>query len=254
MTSKTTSERKGYIAGLKLEEAPPALARIAAKALRLTEGEKSSNVDDGSLVAFLPGVSATHKADVLNSTLLAQLAANYQYDREEKPVEWYKFYRDVLENIAWVIMGFNWEQFKGSGTTLSVDEVVIKILAAIATQNDIAIIMETVEALKALSDGDDRVVLFNQESHSDKKGNFQIADVAEVDGLVNLKMGAFYFSTAQTVTSILWMKFSSSETNFYMAGQTMTLNEEIYKTIRADVVAKLGDRAAKYIRDLPLGP
>jgi hypothetical protein len=130
--------------------------------------------------------------------------------------------------------------------------VVLKVLAAIATGNDIAIITETIEALKALSNKDQRVVLFDHASTKDKKGNFQVSAASETDDVVAMRVGAFYFDTDTTVTSILWFRFSNSTTTFYKGTQTVVLNDEIYKKIRGDVVKKLGDRASKFVADIDI--
>src|ERR1043166_957342 len=62
----------------------------------------SANVDAASLVTFTDGVSGQQKEDVLNSTLLAQLAANRKHDRERDTVGWYGLYRTVLEQGGWI--------------------------------------------------------------------------------------------------------------------------------------------------------
>lgn len=252
VATRNIAEVRSFIDRLELAEPTPELARLIPAAPRLVDTEKGGYVDDGSMVSFVAGLSATHKSDVLNSTLLAQLAANKQFDREEKTEAWYDFYRTVLENVGWVIQAFDFTRFETAGATFSVDEVVVKILAAIATQNDIAVVTETLEAMKALTAEDGRVVLFNQESHSLQKGNFQIGVCSESDGVVVMKIGTFYFSTTQQVTRLLWMQFSSSESGFYQGAQTVNLNEEVYAQVRQQVVDKLGDKARTFVADLDI--
>jgi hypothetical protein len=67
-----------------------------------------------------------------------------------------------------------------------------------------------------------------------------------------MKLGTFYFSTTETVTSVLWFRFSSSKTEFYKGGQTVNLNEEVYKQVRAAVLAKLGKNAEDYVGNLDI--
>jgi len=62
----------------------------------------SANVDAASVVTFVDGLSQQQKEDVLNSTLLAQLATNKQHNRERDMVGWYGTYRSVLEQVGWV--------------------------------------------------------------------------------------------------------------------------------------------------------
>jgi hypothetical protein len=247
--TRSAEASRQFIAALDLGDLPEGLI---VRQPRLEDDKPAAYVDDGSLVTFGAGVSKQHKSDVLNSCLLAQLAANKQFDREEKPKEWYDYYKYVLENVAWVIRGWEFQKFETSGATFDMQDVVIKVLAAIATGNDVAIIKETIEALKALSKDDHRVVLFDRSTTKDKKGNFQVSAATETDMIVAMKLGAFFFETETAVTSVLWFRFSSSKTSFYKGAQVVALDEEIYKQIREDIVKKLGDRASKFVADIDI--
>lgn len=252
MAVSKVTQPAAFIDSLELEEPPPDILGLEAAPVETADKTKAGYVNDGSLISFVAGMSAQNKSDVLNSTLLAQLAANKKFDREKKPQDWYGFYKYVLENVGWVLADFKFDKFSAGGATFSVDEVVLKVLAAIATKNDIAVVMETVEALKSLSDKDRRVVLFDSATHSSSNGNFQIAATAESDDVAVMKLGAFYFTTSQTVTRLLWMKFSNTQARFYQGGQTCNLNSEVYAKVRKQVSDKLGDKAVKFIAELPI--
>jgi len=170
------------------------------------------------------GVSAQHKSDVLNTTLLAQLGATKKYDREKQTKEWYDSYRTVLENVGWVVGAFDFKDFGIEGDKFTADEVVLKVLAAIATGNDLATIAETWEALKALNDDARQIVFFNRSSHGNDSGSLQISAVADSDDVAVMKLGAFTFSTRDTVTNLLWFQFATARTDFYQGSQTMDLN------------------------------
>ncbi len=212
----------------------------------------SGFVDSGSLVSFVAGVGQQNQADVLNSTLLAQLAANKKYDREKDTVNWYAFYRNVIENVGWVVQEFQFEQYNVSGASVTTDKIVAEVLAAIATGNDLAVITSVLNAIKGLSRDDNRLVLFDHASHSSKNGNFQISSCAESGGVVVMKIGAFYFSTTQNVDRVLWFDFSSSNSNIYKGAQAMTLNNDVYSQVRSTIVTKLGDNAKNFIANLDI--
>jgi hypothetical protein len=61
----------------------------------------SSFVVAASIVSFADGVTGQQKEDLLNSTLLAQLAANRRYDRERDTLNWYDAYRSALRGVGW---------------------------------------------------------------------------------------------------------------------------------------------------------
>ena len=224
-----------------LEEAPS-----------ISEAEPGAFVDAGSLVAFGPGVSAQHKADVLNSTLLAQLAANKKFNRETQTEEWYRFYQEVFGKVGWVLRGFEFTLYEASGAEFTADKVILEILKAIATGNDLAVVAATMEALNSLGNDSPTVKVFETNSHTASSGNFQISVAAENDGIVGMKLGAFYFMTTQTVTRVLWFRFQSSSTKFYKGNQVAALDEEVYAKVRQTVVEKLGDAAKKLVADLEI--
>lgn len=252
MTIKSLDERIGFIKNLELAEPKKELKSLTKLKLTVTDNDEAAYVDAGSLVSFVAGVSQQHKSDGLNSTLLAQLAANKKFDREQNPVEWYKFYVNVLENIGWVIQQWDFTRFKASGSTFTVESVIADVLAAIATGDDKKIVEETINAVKALDKGDGRLVIWDQNSTSLNKGNFQISACSESDGVLVMKLGAFHFNTSETVTGVLWFQFSTSNTEFFKGGQTVNLNEEVYAQVREAVLTKLGKNAQDFVGNLDI--
>lgn len=244
LTNQELEKRVNFIESLEL-------ADLATTGMR-TLGGPSGFVVNGSTISFVANISLQNQQDVLNSTLLAQLAATKKFDRENQTIEWYQFYRTVLENVGWVIQEFSFDKFNASGSQFSVDKVVLEILAAIASDDEMAIVQKTIEALKALDNGDGRLVLFESTSHSMQRGNFQIGIATDVGGVVAMKVGAFHFSTTNNVTKVLWFSFSDSDTSFHKSAQTVSLNQQIYSRVRGAVLTKLGDKAKDFVKDLEI--
>ena len=253
MTNLSDNDRLTFVNGLELAELPSSLNVNLEKLLTLTASPRAGYIDLASPTSFVAGVSQQSQRDVLNSTLLAQLAANQKFNRETQTVEWYGFYRNVLENVGWVIESFAFSKYNASGSNFSMDKVVLDLIAAIATQDEVAVVQATIDALKALPQDDGRLVLFESSSHSASAGNFQICVVNESGGVVSMSIGASYFSTQQNVTNVLWFSFSSTSTNMYTGAQKISLNKQIYQNVRAAIVAKLGDKAKRFVHDLDIG-
>jgi hypothetical protein len=234
-----------------LEIAVPEL-RYAQGGMALQEGA-SAAVDAGSVVAFTDTLNGQQKSDVLNSTLLAQLAANKKFDREQNTLNWYKFYSSVLEQVGWVVPSFQFANLSAAGSRFTVDRAAIVLLRAIASPGEIAVVQASIDALKALQDRDHRVVIFESNSHTDTLGNFQIATcgVSQSDTVV-MKIGAFFFSTTERVTRVLFFSFPRASTKMQQSRETLTLNEDVYGQVRDAVIKKLGDRATKFIDDLDI--
>lgn len=243
------AQRLDFISSLDLPSESGAYMRHV---LRLAENPRTAYIDAGSAISFVAGVSQQSQSDCLNSTLLAQLAANRQYDREKDTVNWYNFYKTVLENVGWAIQNFTFLKYNASGASFTMDQVVLDLIAAIATQDEIAALQATISAMRALSNGDGRLVLFESSSHSASQGNFQIATANEYGGALSMRVAASYFSTQQSVTNVLWFSFSSSSTSLYNGAQTMTLDKQVYQQVRQAIIQKLGDNARNFVKNLPI--
>jgi hypothetical protein len=251
-------DRAAYIDSLELAAPSYRLAqvhraRLSGSALLGVEDKPTANVDDGSLVAFVTGVTKQRREDVLDSTLLAQLAATKAFDRYTQADNWYKKYVEVLETAcSWVAQEFKFSRYELTGSTFTVQDVVLKIIEAIASGSEKKAVEQTLAALKALSDKDGRLVLFDQSSQKDGNGNFQIAACAESTEGVAMKIGAFHFSSQQQTTRFLWFGYSTSSTQIFTGKEAMTLNERSYAQHRAKIIAKLGKKIDEYIDDLPI--
>jgi hypothetical protein len=222
------------------------------KALKAATDQEAGFVVAGSTMSFVAGVDPQFQSDILNSTLLAQLAANKKQDRETEARQWYNFYTYVLENIGWVVQQFEFTKFNAGGGSFTCDQAVIDILEAIADGPTSAVVSATLQSMKNLSGKDDRLVLFERESHSLHQGNFQIS-AAQQDGMaVSMLTAGFEFKSAQDITRLLWFSWETSSSELYHGAQTMTLNLDVYKKIRDDVVGKLGDKATKFIQDIEI--
>lgn len=251
MSDINIEESHAFIQSLELPE--PQTYKNMPVELRLSEeDEEAGYVDAGSLVSFVAGVSPQSQSDALNSTLLAQLAANKKFDRETQTEDWYKFYHTVLENVGWVVQAFDFTKFNASGSTFTVNAVIADVLEAIATKDDKAVIDSTIKAVKALDDGDGRLVLWDDNSTKLDKGNFQISSCNESDGVLVMKIGAFHFKTDKRVTGVLWFTFSSSSTSMYKGGQVMTLDLDVYSKVRETIIEKLGSRAQDFVGNLDI--
>lgn len=252
MNLSSPDNRLNYVNTLQLD-----ISRVMGRQdlrFRVTDDEKKAGyVDSGSLISFVSGIKGLQKNDVLNSTLLAQLAANTAYDRWEDTDNWYKKYVEVLDNVGWVLESFEFTRYNSSSASFRMDEVVLEILKAIATGDQEEVIEETMNALKALSDDNGKLVLFDTNASNLTKGNFQMGAV-ETDGEnVAMAMSSFYFSSSQSATRFLWFDYSSTDTELFKAAQKSVLNEQVYSIVRKAVLDKLGDAAIQYIADLDIG-
>lgn len=254
-----------YVATLPLRQAEPDPAWLTGVRERRLAQRKADLADapDGRhgkafvcsnlLAAFSDGVVEQHKNDVLNTMLLAQLAANRKVKADDNLEVWYRHYRDVLANIGWALTDFTFEKCAFSGANFSMNKVLVELIRTLMSKDDAAIANAAVDAILTLSDSDDRVCLFEQESTSPHFGRFQVASVGTNEtGNPTMKIAAFHVSAAETITRVLWFRFSTSSSSMFKAAQSAILDMAVFDEIRGDLLQKLGERAKSYIHELDI--
>ena len=220
----------------------------------LEEEQPATGAVDGNIVeSFVDGVTGMQKADVLNVSLLGELAANARFARATQPVEWTNHFGTVLMNLAWVVPSFRFANLHTTAQRFTIDQVILKLVSNFLSADEINVLKDTMDAMKALETDDRRFRIFERNAKSQSSGNFQINSVGtSADGTLSLKLGAYAFETKTTVTNVLWFSFSGNSTTLKTTKSTFVLNEEVYARIREAVVDKLGNRALDYIAGLEL--
>ena len=220
-----------------------------------TDKKKQGFVVAGQLIPFTANVRGPTKDDVINSCLFSQLAADAKYDKEKDGRDWYKLYASVMTTLGWVMQDFDFAAYQVNGGKFTMDTVVLDIILAIATDSELAVAKEVIGGLKALSDSDNRVVLFSHNSYKDQAGNFMLSPVdQDSNGDVAMGIEGFQFSASQSSTRFLFFEWDSSSTHIYKSTQIITLDETIYNYSRETVISRLGSRAQAGAAEIPLAP
>jgi len=250
--NKITSKKidaKEYINKLKLVAPiiPNMGSVLRSYSFILNSGKSEGFVVGDSLYFFEKGMPKQMKWDVLDSVLLAQLHANHEYSRFNQPIDWYKCYVEVLNNIGWAIQDFNFDELKSSDDLDTTKDVILNVLKAICTPDEISFASSVLDALKT---DNDAFAIWNQNSNSNNKGNFKLGTAFVEDKVPVLKMSAFYLTATQIDSRFLWSKWSDIHGNLFISTQAANLNEDTFAHIRADVKEKVVDVKNAYIRPL----
>lgn len=250
MSTKTVDEKLAFIEGLQLTPVDPDLTSADFAPTQQADNTKSASVSAGSVISFTADLKGQNKEDVLYSTLLAQAVADMKHKRMDDPINWYKSYFEVLGNIGWVIQGDEFFPVEESGSTVEIQAALIKILAAIASQQVVLIVKEVLDALKNLHENDRGLVIWDRSTHSKTGGNFQLAVVTLEGTSIALNGTNVYFSAKQTDTKFLWISYSRSDISLNYNNQALTLNEDLYAKLRNKIKEKLGERSTAYVESL----
>lgn len=217
----------------------------------LADPRHRAAVNGSAVVGFVAGLSAAEKEDVLYSTQLAQRAATARHDRHADTEGWYGAYISVLERLGWSGAGFAFTAREGESGRFTMDKSALEVVAAIATSNQLAILVKSLDILKGLADGDGAIRLWEMQALAETSGNFQLGAVERAgNGALTLALGAFHFRTKEHRKRALFWRWGAEEIAFWAAAQTLTLNTRHYAGLRQAVIEKLAEDAADYIAAL----
>ncbi|XP_028411409.1 uncharacterized protein LOC114533970 [Dendronephthya gigantea] len=245
-----------FVKSLELHEGSPMPMRMV-ESLKSTLAEKGKGqafVDAGSLVSFTEKLSGQNKEDVLNSTLLAQLAASKKHDRQTDSANWYKFYTDVLMKIGWVTQQFQFSKYHSHTGSFEMSTVVLDILLSLVGDGEPAlvdVVKATLESFK--NSGGDTIKLFDHNCVSGQQGNFQIIPcTVDKSGQVVVKFVGAYFKATKVDSRFLFFTYSNSQVDLEKAADSLTLNEKIYSKVRQAIIDKLGDKTQTFVHGLDI--
>ncbi|MFN8556940.1 MAG: hypothetical protein U0531_06170 [Dehalococcoidia bacterium] len=111
-------------------------------------------VAGGSLIAFGDSVSEQSRVDVLRSTLLSQLAANAQHDRQTEAGAWYQFYTGLLAQLGWNLQNFSFSRYETNQRTLTLDTVITGMFDLRDGRSQMDVVQALLRALTGLPDDD----------------------------------------------------------------------------------------------------
>ncbi len=218
----------------------------------IKEGSEQAFLADKSLVSFISEVNGQNRKDVLNSTLLAQMAANKKFPNEEDILEWYQAFIDVLSKIGWNIESSEISTFESSKTVFEIEDAIIDILSGAFGGGYIKVIAKTLESIKNMSDEDHKIIAFEKNTHSLTKGCFQIALAVEENEVVSMQLGTFLLTSTKKIKQILFFTSKKDKTKLQYSSRLGTLNAEVYEQIRSAVLKKLGDDITAYVTEIEI--
>ncbi|WP_166366882.1 hypothetical protein [Pseudomonas akapageensis] len=208
------------------------------------------------VVSFAKGVSAEHRQDITDCTLLAQLAANRKITPGSGIFDWYNDYFAVLENLGWVIQSKSFDVYHAQADGLETHEAILKVAAGLlgAGSGALAIVVSTLEAMKSMDADNPWITIFNRESRRAKATRFQIALAQQQDnGALGISMMAFALEADAVTTQVLFFKVRSDALQLEHCSGQVTVDEAVLTGVRDALREKLIGRSKGFIDSIDLG-
>ena len=209
-----------YIKSIDLSGVPRGIVSMDAATEAGEVFDKAKNqgqVIGSSLFSFAKGVDDNVREAISDSALLAQLVANKKFSAEDQPLEWFRLYSEVLQNIGWTLQEGGWTDYSTSGKAAEVHEKILEVLAIALgpAPAALAIITATINALKGMKPDSSWLTIFSRESQQAKIARFQIGLVEKEkanDVLVSLL--ACLIEAQNNITQVLFFKFKDAQASF----------------------------------------
>ncbi len=215
--------------------------------------KEAAFVNDKSLVSFAAGVSIQNRADLLNSLLLAQLAANRQFSSEDDLKKWYDAFFKLMNKLGWLIETSKTTEYIAKGTVVEIESVVLEILQSALGGKVIEVAKSLINAFKSLTDEKKKkFIAFEKNTHSLKKGCFLFGVADEQNNALSVSFCFILLSSTHEIKQILFFRSQKDESRLETATFKGTLNITIYDKIRKTVIEKLEDNAEKFIAEIEI--
>jgi hypothetical protein len=225
------------------------------RTLEAGEDKEQAFLADKTVISFVSNIAIEYRQDVLNTVLLAQLAANKAYPDNKDLTNWYNEYIRVLSGLGWVIQNKTSNDEKATHGVIEIENVVINIITTAIGGNYVAIIKSALDAFKKLSEAsNNKIIAFEKNTHSLNEGSFQIGVADQTNNAISLKVGAFLLSSSETIEQILLFRSSKNDTSLKTITFEGTLNADNYANIRDAVKNKLGVQSLDFVTKLNISP
>lgn len=249
---KPDIELPHILAGVEL----PDKKALKVPSVNFDEHLNQATVVKSEVVSFVKGVSVARRKDIVNCSLLAQLAADEAVKDANKILEWYDVYFDTLTTLGWVLQdkGFSSHEEKADG--LEAHEAILQVATTLlgAAPTALALVTSTINAMKSMDKDNPWITLFDRESRSAESAKFQIALAEEnEDGQFLVNMMAFALKADSKLTQILFFKIWKHKVSFKHLSSKITVSEEILNGIRDKVVQILINRTANVVSTINIG-
>lgn len=220
----------------------------------LDQGLSQALVVGSTVVSFVAGVTEEARADIINGSLLAQLAAKKKAPNPDDIQAWYEAYFDTLSHLGWVIQEKGFAEYKEKGENFEAHEAVIKLAGVLLGPGAtaLAVVTATLEAMKAASTGP-WLTVFKRESQSARAARFQVTLVepgAQNEFMVALM--AFDLRAKTALTQVLFFRHRKSQATLRHASSRVTINAAVLASIRPVIAEKIAAYTADYIRALDI--
>jgi hypothetical protein len=256
MSQDTLQQARSFVTAAALPAPPRALRSGGAAVAPLVPqaGRAQAAVVGSDVVSFDATVDPLWRQDLVNSTLLAQLAAKKKVPDNTRLFDWYDAYFDALGHIGWAVRDRSFSVYTESSENFQAHEAILKVAASLLgpTAASLALVTTTLEALQSMSADSPWITLLDRESRSASAAKFQVSVAEQMpSGELNVSLMAFGLEARSTMTQVLFFRSLASQVTLRHCSAKVAVDTVVLAGVRDALRARLVGFANDFVRQLP---
>ncbi|MCO5966030.1 hypothetical protein [Sinorhizobium meliloti] len=254
MPDSSVHEALKFVDSIQLPERFSELERAETVPFDFDAARNQAAIVGSEIVSFVRGVTEERRRDVVNATLLAQLAADRRVGDPTDLFAWYDTYFDVLTNTGWVVQTKQFVDHAEHSQDLHAHEAILRIATSLLGPGTAAlqVIQTTLDALAKMDRDSPWITLFDRESQRASSARFQVTLAEQgADDQFLVTLMAFALTAQANLTQVLFFKFRSNEVRLRHSSGRLSVNETVLDAVRELIESKLGERSSAFVRSLP---
>jgi hypothetical protein len=254
--SKRIQEAAAFVESLKLPRKPRAERRLSFGAPKsAADATKQRAMVVGSdIISFVAGTDPALRTAIMNSALLAQLAANKKVPARDDVEKWYEAYFDTLTQIGWVIQNRGFSAHEESGSEFEAHQAILSIAATLLAPAPAALdlVAKTLASMKKLAHGS-WITIFQHESQGAKAARFQVTVAGPASsGGAAVSLMAFELAATITLTQVLFFKFRSADVKLRHSSGQVAIDAELLAGVAPKIAARVADYVQAFVGNIPI--
>ena len=216
-------------------------------AIDTTDEAAVIGVDSPVVVAFADGVSPDKREAVLNCLQISERHANAAADQKTQPYEWHKAYKETMGHCGWVLTGYALQDHDTSNLNVTMDSLVLDIVAAAAGANAAAMLPLLSNVFDQIKKDNSVITLFDKNSSSGSAASCQIMPCLESKtGIAVTAFTALECNFSKTEGGSWFWKWKAYNMNVKKAAAVVDFNYRHYQEMESIIVESLGQSSRDF--------
>ncbi|MBV6286535.1 hypothetical protein [Pseudomonas aegrilactucae] len=228
------------------------LGLMSAEGLDDETGEVALMTSEGpTILTFADKLSADKRQMAKDATLFAEMVANTSGNIQEQPLQWLAAYREAMLHAGWFMASSDRQSYNTSKRDITMDSVVLEIVASVSGGNAAAMIPLVSRALDKLKGDEDMITLFNNNSTGATKDSCRILPCLETPNgeAVTLFIGLEYNRRTDNGGALFW-KWDVETMDITQVATMVNWNERVYQRNKEEIHDYMGVSSDNFFKKI----